>query len=353
MDKSQKKSGSPILVFFAAFAVIAIVTLVINRRSHVVTKLSLPFNNGIANLSTFENLLVAASKDNRLYIWDWTDLSKKPREYTIESEQSALITSSTVISVKRSNPDYVVVSELDDNHKSSKIPLPPDSDIGCLGVNTDRSRIFLLLTYTKNQNAGQVKCELLDVLPGSQQVQQVLTFNAEQGRPGAISVSDDGLYVVGVGDKNGSGWMFVADAKAGRFLWQKEMPEFKKVFKAVFSSNGDFIYARATDSTLLLIKTNSGDITDRLLPTKENKSTFRVQAAQTVVKSDDGNLAAATVFNRIYVWDINAKKVLFRTGSGHKAVSSIVFSGDSRFLATSDMRQGGKIVILKVPQVNK
>ena len=353
MDNSQKKTGSPILVFVAALVAILIITLISNRRSHVVTELSLPFNNGIANLSTFENLLVAVSNDNRLYIWDWTDLSRKPREYTVESEQSVLITSDSVLSVKRTNPDYVVVSKLDDNHKSSNIPLPPDSEAGCLGVNKDRSRIFLLLTYTKNQNTGQVKCELLEVLPGTRQVQQVLTFDTEQSRPAALSVSDDGRYVVGVGDKNSSGWMFTADAKEGRLLWQKEMPDFKKVFKAVFSSNGEVIYARATDSTLLVIKMSSGDITDRLLPTKENKSTFRVQAAQTVVKSDDGNLAAATVFNSIYVWDINAKKVIIRTGSGHKVISGIAFSGDSRFLATSDMRQGGKIIVLRMPRTNR
>ena len=70
MDKSQKKSGSPILVFLAAFIVIIIVTFVINRRDHVAVKLQLPLNNGISNLSTCGNLLAAVTNDDRQGLFD-------------------------------------------------------------------------------------------------------------------------------------------------------------------------------------------------------------------------------------------------------------------------------------------
>ncbi|MBN2019147.1 MAG: hypothetical protein JW749_02855 [Sedimentisphaerales bacterium] len=349
MDKPQKKTGSPILLFFAAFAVVIIVTIVTNRRSPVAAELQIPLNNGIAALSTCGNLLAAVSNDSRFYIWEWTDLSKSHQEFDVESDQSVLLALDKAISLKRIRPDYVTLSRLEDGKKQVKIPLPYESDVGCLGINSDRSRIFILLTDGNRQGGDQVKCELLEVLVDSEKIDRILTFNSEKSFPANISVSDDGRYIVVAGEKNNLGWVAVLDAKEDRLLWQKEMPEFEKIFRAVFSKDGEVIYARGTDSTLLVIKADSGEITDRLLPIKKNRNTFRVQATQTVAVSRDGNLVAATIFTGVYVWNTNTKKKLCEFGSSHKAISSITFSDDSRYLATSDMRQGGKIIILKLP----
>jgi WD40 repeat protein len=354
MDKSQKKTGSPILLFLAAFGVIAAVMLIINRRNPVVAQLQMPLNNGISNLSTYENLLAAFSRDNRLYIWHWEDLSKNYLEFTVESDQSALITPDRTISMERIRPDCVIVSRLDDSKQQVKMPLPFEFDLGWLGVNRDGSKIFILLVEGNHQGGSPVKYELFEVFPNSGEVNKILAFDSsEKSEPTNIYVCEDGRLIVIAGVKNNVGWMAVLDAKAGRLVWQKEMPEFKKIFKAVFSKDGDVIYARGTDSTLLIIKAASGEITDRLLPVKENKNTFRVQAVQTVAVSEDGRLVAATIFSDIFVWDTLTKKKLCQFGSGHKVISSITFSRDSRYIATSDMRQGGKIRILKLPRIGK
>jgi len=345
MDSSQKKNGNPVLFFLAVSIVIIIITLVANLRSNVATEILIPLNNGIVFLSTCENLLSAISNDNRIYIWEWTGLSKKPREFAVEDEQSVFLAHDGAVSLRRTRPAYIIVSQFD-RGKQIKIPLPLGSDLGYLGFNGDRSNIFLLLA----RGDKMIKYELLEVLVDSEKVRPVITFDSEQSRPGNISVSDDGRYIVVAGEKKKCGWMAVLDAKEGRLAWQKEMPDFKKIFRAVFSIDGKTIYARGTDSTLLVIETNSGEITDRLLPIEENKSTDKVQAAQTVAVSGDGKLAAATVYSTIFVWDTRTKKKLSEFASGHKVISSITFSDDSRFLATSDMRQGGKIRILKMPQ---
>jgi WD40 repeat protein len=99
-----------------------------------------------------------------------------------------------------------------------------------------------------------------------------------------------------------------------------------------------------------LIKTGSGELIDRLVPIEENKSTYSAQAIQTVTASNDGSLVAAIVFSNIYVWDTKTHNKLFTAESWHKVISSMAFSTDSRFLATSDMRQGGKIRILRMPR---
>jgi WD40 repeat protein len=350
VGKLEGKKRTPVVFFAVAFLAILVVMFVANRQSSLMNEIRFPLNNGIANLSTFDNLLTAVSNDNKIYVWEWADVSKKPREGAVESDQAALVTSDTVVSVKGANPDCVVMSGLDANKSHREIPLPPRSDMAYLGVNQDRSKIVLLLTRSNNDSSGRVKYDLLDVLIGAGQVQPIVTIDSEQSKAGHLSVSDDGNHIVVVGEKNSHGWMFTVDAKKRRMEWQKEIPDLRKLYKAVFSSDGATIYARGSDSTLLLIKTSSGEIIDRLLPIEENKSTYRVQPIQMVVASHDGSLVAATVFGNIYVWDCKTHEKFSIGASGHKVISSMVFSPDSRFLATSDMRQGGKIRILRMPR---
>ena len=162
-------------------------------------------------------------------------------------------------------------------------------------------------------------------------------------------MSDDGRYVVAAGEKNEHGWLFVVDTKEKKMLWQKELPDFRKLHKGVLSKDGEIIYIRGSDSMLTLVKTNSGDVVDRWLPTKENKDTYRAQQTQAVVASNDGGLVAAVVGGDIFTWDTKTHKKYDITGAGHKVLSSMVFSPDGKFIATSDMRQSGDIKIVRVP----
>jgi dipeptidyl aminopeptidase/acylaminoacyl peptidase len=349
MNKSQKQKSSPILVFVVALSIIFIVIIVSNRRSPVVAQLILPLNNGIANLSTCGTFLSAVTNDDKFYVWDWTNLSKKPREGIVESDQTALITPDAVVSVKRTNPDSVVISGLDANETRRKIYLPTDSGTAFLGVNQDRSRIVLLLVRNNNSDET-LNIDLLDVLTDAQHVQPIFTIDSESGNVGHLSVSNEGNRVVVVGEKNEQGWMLVADLKEKRVVWQKEMPDFKKIFRAAFSANGEIIYARGTDSTLLVLNSDSGEEIRRLLPVKENKSTYRIMPVQAVVVSHDGSIVAAAVVSTVYIWDTKTVKILGSLGGGQKILSSIAISPDSKLLATSNLRQGGKIIIQRIPR---
>jgi WD40 repeat protein len=349
MNRSQKQKSSPIIVFVIALAIITIAIIVSNRRSPVVAKLILPLNNGIANLSTCGNCLFAVTNDDKIYVWDWTNLSKKPREGIVESDQAALVTPDTVVSVKHTNPDSVVISGLDANETRRKIYLPSDSDTAFLSVNQDRSKIVLLLVRNNNRDET-LNIDLLDVLTDSLRVQPIFTIKSESGNIGHLAVSNDGNRVVVVGERKDQGWMFVADLKEKRLVWQKEMPDFKKIFRAAFSADGKIIYARGTDSTLLVLSADSGEEIRRLLPVKENKSTYRIMPVQAVEVSHDGSFVAAAVASTIYICDTKTVKIFGSLGSGQKILSSIAISPDSKLLATSNMRQGGKIIIQRIPR---
>jgi WD40 repeat protein len=97
------------------------------------------------------------------------------------------------------------------------------------------------------------------------------------------------------------------------------------------------------------IETASGNVLERLLPIEENKSTLKDQSAQMAAVSPNGQRLAASVFGTVFVWDNKTGKMVFNKAPGHKLISSMAFSPDSGYLATSDMRQGGIIRVWRMP----
>jgi WD40 repeat protein len=343
--QTQKKT-SPIFLI-VVFVAVMIVMFVARMRSHNVQTITVPFNNGIVSLLTYSNFLAAVSNDNKIYVWEWSDLSKKPREFAVESGETVFAAPDTILSVKRTNPDCLFASGLDANSENKKIPLSLKSNTASLCANRDSSKIILLLLRGTDEH---ITYEVLEVEFNIKKVRLITTIPAEHGTIEHSAVSDDGKYVVVAGEKKEQGWVLLVDTKENQIVWQKEFPDFKKVNKGVFSKDGDIIYLRGSDSTLTLLKTSSGEIIDRLLPTDENKSSYRNQHAQTVAISSDGDLVAATVFSNIYVWETKTRKKYDIGSTGQKVFSSMTFSPDAKFIVTADMRQGGDIKVVQLPR---
>jgi WD40 repeat protein len=347
VNKSQNKSTSPMVFIVGVFIAVMILMFIARFRSQNIQRINIPLNNGIVTLLTYNNLLAAISNDNKIYVWEWSSLSKKQREGTLESSEAVLAAPDTILSVKRARPDCLVVSGLDANSESKKIPLSLTSNAASLCATPDGNKIILLLERGEDP---RITYELFEVELNLKQVRPIAAIPAEQGRLEHLSVSNDGRYVAAAGEKKEHGWMFVADTKENKIVWQKEFPDFKQLHKGVFSNDGQTIYTRASDSMLTLVKTGTGEIIDRLLPTKENKSTYRNQHAQTVAISGDGGLVAATVFSEVYIWDTKTRKKYDIPGMGQKVLSSMVFSPDGRYIATADLRQGGVVKVARTPR---
>jgi WD40 repeat protein len=347
VDKSHRKNSSSVVFVVGVFVAVMIVMFIAKVRSRDVRKINIPLNNGIVSLLTYNNLLAAISNDNKIYVLQWSDLSKKPGAGVVESDAAVFVAPDTILSVKRTNPDCLVVSGFDANSENKKIPLSLTSNAASLCANQDGSKIILLL---ERGGGERVTYELFEVEFSTKQVRPITSVPAEQGRVEHFTVSNDGRYVVAAGEKKERGWLFVTDIKEKKMLWQKEIPDFRKLYKGVFSKDGEIIYLRGSDSMLTLVKTSSGEIMDRLLPTEKNESTYRTQPAQTVAISSDGDLVAATVFVNVYIWDTKTRKKYDIAGATQKVFSSMVFSPDAKFIATSDMRQGGDIKIVQTPR---
>ena len=344
MAGTDKKKKSPIVFFFAALLAIVVVMFIANRESVLVERVRFPFNNGVVKLSTDKNFLVAVCLDNKVYVWDWDNLPEKPQIGLAQSHQAVLMKSDMVVSLREQSPKALIVTDLKGDKKHKDIPIASYDGRAYLGVSRDRSAVALLVE-------GKTSYKISIVDPDEGKIEPVVTMAGEaaESRVGDLAVSDDGALVVLFGEKDGCGWLILVNLKQRRVVWEKQVPELRLFFDAVFSPDSEVVYARGSDSTLYKIETASGKILDRLLPLKKNKSTLTHSSTQTVAVSPDGQLVAAIVSSTFYVWDRNTGKKIFGKTPGHKIESGLAFSPDSRFLATSDLRQGGTINIWRLP----
>lgn len=351
MGNSNHKRRFPVLFFFGAFLAIVVVMFVARSKSALVDEIHFPFNNGIAKLSTYKNSLVAISRDNKIYVWDWKDLSKKARTGFVQSEQAALLEYDLVVSLRQQDPKTIVVTNVQGDKRHKEILIDSTDKRAFLGINHDSSTVAILLAKAKDDKTTQASYEFLLVDCDLGQVEPIvkLTEKIAVSRMMNLAVSDDGAFIVGFGEKNNHCWIVLVDVKQKQVVWEKEVPELRKLYHAIFSPAQKVIYARGSDSTLYKIEVASGKVLGRLLPIEENKNTLKSQHAQTVTISPDGHLVAATVFGAAYVWNCQTEEKIFGKVPNHKLVSSLAFSPDNRFLATSDLRQGGTIKIWRMP----
>ncbi len=346
MDKSKNKKKSPVILFFMFFGVILALMFIANLRSSLEEELRFPLNGGVAKLLTCDNLLVTVGSDNKIYIWDWNDLEADYIERQIESEQAVLAGADKVVSVKRENPRAIVVADLKDSKKRSTIPIFLPDKIAYLRANRSGKAIVLALAQS---NVKDPTCEIMTVEPRHRRVSPITSVTGFSELRD-LAVSDDGEKIVIVGAKNDLARMGLIDVRTKQLLWEKEWSDIALFFNVVFSPDEKAIYARGSDSTTYRFDPATGELLDKLLPIKENKNTLDIQTPQMTTVSSDGKLVAASVFGAVFIWDCRTGERILRVSPGHKLLRGIVFSPDSQFLATSDMRQSGTIKIWKMPE---
>jgi len=341
-----------ITIFLAAFAAVAVITFIANVKSVFVKELSFGFNNGVSQLSTWQNSLVAFSLDKTAYVWNWNDLSAEHINCPVESDQAGLLKSGLVISVLRQKPAAVVITDLATRQTSKEIPVYSTAKLAYLKVSHDQSTAAVVLEVTPASQNSSRTFEILTSQGDFDYMHAVAAFtgNTADCELRNLAVSDGGEFVALFGTKDNCGWVVLADTAQRKVVWEKRLQDFVLCFNAVFAPDKQKIYVRGSDSSVYEIDTASGEVLGRLLPVKDNKSTLMIQPVQTVTVSADGRLIAATVGGIVYVWDAGTKEKIFTKAAGHKLISGIAFSPDGRLLATSDLRQGGVVKIWHMPE---
>lgn len=341
-QKTKKKSG--VLFFFLCFLIIVIVMFIANRKSVLVKEIKLPFNNGIINLFTSGNFLVAASLDNKIYVCDWNNLSKEPQAGITKSPQALLIGSDSVVSLQK-NPKAVVATNLKENKKVKEIPLASNKTPRYLAANQQNNTLVVLLTETSEQQPVVTHYELLAVEFETSRVFTIAIDKLDAGKPQAMAVSNNGQFVAIVGKKNKLAWLALIELKQKQKLWEKTLPDSTPFLSVAFSPENEFIYAGDSSSTLYKLD-YSGKVINRLRPTTAKKQS--TAPVQNIAICSDGRFVAANFADHINIWECENGKNIFSRHPGHKITSGVAFSPDGRFLATSDARQGGTIRIWRL-----
>jgi WD40 repeat protein len=344
MERKRKKS--PIIFFAGVFIIVVIVTLVVNHKEGLTYEVRFPLNGGVSYLSSVADNLAAACHDAKVYVWNWNQLSAKPAVIEAQSDQAVLLKTNQVASVRSSNAREIVVEGLDSAKEHKNIPVAANGKLARLAVSPDGQTVVVMLADSGGSNQ---EIALVDCNAGL--VRSITKLAAASGdRIMGLAVSNGGGLVALAGEKSGQGYMALVGIEQNSVLWARQMPDLQKIRNAVFSKDDKVIYIRGTDSTVQVIDVRTGEVLKKLLPLKENTSTAGDQHVQTLAISDDGRLLAASIASTVYVWDVVREKVILVKSPGHKLVSGLAFSPDSKYLATSDSRQGGTIKIWRIPK---
>lgn len=348
IQKDKKKSH--VLFFLICLAAAFVITIIINQQSALVKEISIPLNNGIAKLSTNGNMLAAFSLDNKAYIFDWADLSKKYQTFDIKSDQTVLLKNGNVVTVPKYNSRSIFLIRAVGDTKD--ISINGEDKKAFLSSAQNRDEPVLTLAQSRAGEPNQTTLTFYLIDPNKDSAQMLFTtelqININQRL--SIALSEDGQLIGLCGGRNGRCWIALCDLKEKKVAWEKELPEPALFFNCVFSPDSKMIFARGSDRAVYKFETVSGRPEGSLIPTKENRSTLKDQNVQLTQISSDGKVIGSVVSGQVIVWNNQTGKKIFTKAPGHKLIGGIAFSPDSKFLATADMRQGGKIKIWKLPK---
>ncbi len=345
MAGTEEKKKSSVTLFFAAFVVIAIIMFIANHKSSLENEIHLPFNNGIINLTSFKNFLIAVSLDEKIYILDWNNLSKEPQTGSVKSIQTAMLKENFIISLQK-NPKSIVATNLKGDKKLKKIPLGTDKTPSLLGLNSSGNTIAVLLTKIQQpQEKNYYELRIVDF--DHEITKQIINESTDATKISALAISNNGELAAITGENNGLGWITVINITKKQKVWEKTLPDSGLLWSIAFSRDDKSIFAGGDDNTLYIIDKN-GAITAQLRPPGAKKKNNTPVTNITI--SPDGRLLAANFRHPFNVWKIANGKHVFSKHPDHKITSGVAFSPDSKYIATSDLRQGGTIKVWNLPQ---
>ena len=351
MGVSKSKKKSPVALFFAGFVLVVIIMLVANQRSALVDEMQLPFNQGIRELSTYKNSLMAVSSDYKIFVWDWDELSKKPRTGSVESQQAVLLEGDLIASLRLAGSEAIVLKDIkgDETHKEISIGSGSESK-AYLRANSSRDVLAVILADEEN-GATEPSFQFFTIDLDAGRALKVLDVTDQEGglQLTDFAVSDDGQFIVGAGSKGEHACMLLVDLRQKKVIWEKMLPDTENFTSVIFSRGTGTIYAGSDDS-LYKVQTDLGELLRRIQVTEKVETAHKPIPIQYIAVSPDGKLVAVTLFQRLYIFECTMGRCIFKKSSGHKLAGALVFAPDSRFVATCDLRQGGTIKIWKVPQ---
>jgi len=355
MVSSSKKKKSPAVLFLAALFAILVVMFVAHYRSMLEQEMQAP-TDGIERLYTAVGSLIAVSKTNEVWVWDWANLADKPLIRSVRASSVLWLPGDRLILASFDSLGTIVVSDFINGTDNKQLVFGDSWQCEHLGIDGGGRFVALALAEKHSQGRGpgnSTNFQLEMLSPGLDKLNSVLTIDKKDDPLilYELDVSDDGAFIAAVGQIKNFAWIGLVNVSEKRMVWEKEVEESTDFTDVAFSPNGQVIYAGGEGKYLYGFEASSGEITSRLLMDEEQlMASFNEQRVTCAEVSPDGSVVAAGVNlgNKVYFWDTRTGKRLGVMG-GCRGLNNLAFAPDSSTFVVAGRNYGGSLKVRRVP----
>lgn len=353
---ARNKKG--VLLFVVVVIAISLIMIVANYRSDVFDEL-IPPPGGLKRLFTSANQLVAVSRKDHIYIWDWNNLPAEPRKGIVKVQDVTVLDSGRLLWISPQRANTLVIGDLKDQKEYKRILL--DWGWWCRILRTSRNGKFVAVGLVdkmagkdKTDSYKRIRIGIFD--SELEEVKPVITISGigDDFALRNIAVSEDGAFVTVVGNNNGA-WIAVADVKKKTILWHKVIEGITRLDEVTFSSNGKIVYVAGYSKIVYGLEIPDGNILYRLDigPNVYGPIGGEVKNITTLTASPDSELVASAGYcSFLRVWEAESGKAVCKLNHGQRSnLSGMAFSQDSSQLATIGVQPTTKIKVWQVSKI--
>lgn len=347
MTNTNKKKRNPIVLFLLALVVIVVVMFIANYTSMLIQELRGP-KAGVEKLSTCGDQLIAISRYNDIYTWDWNDLSGWPQIGSVNAQKVVAMSSDRLVWVPAAENDVLVVSNLKGDKELKRLPLGVSGRCKWLEVSQNAEYAVTALAIDDGSDS---RIQLAAIDPDLTSISQVLTKTiGDKFTLNNIGVSNDGAFVTAVGGKD-AGWILVADARSKQILWEQAIDSSSELNNVIFSSNGQIVYASEPGRYIYAFEVATGKLVKQFEMDEYKTPPNNPQTISCIAVSSDGRLLAAATepASNVWIWDVKSGERILSLSNEGRTVSGISFSPDSSSLAIANLVRSA-INIWKIPE---
>ncbi|MBA7677436.1 hypothetical protein ES703_85693 [subsurface metagenome] len=336
MAEPNNKKKTPIALFLLVFVAVLIVMFIANYRSPLIQTLRGP-KDGVQKLSTYGEHITAISRSNKVYSWDWNDLSGQPQVRAVNAQKVVAMSAERLIGVLSGKNNVLVVSNLKGDRELKRLPLGVGKKCKQLEVSPNgKYAVAAVATDGGSDNDIELAVTDADLTSISQVV--IRTLERDEFPLHNIGVSNDGALVTAVGGKY-SGQILVANTQSKQVLWEQTIANSSQLNNVIFSPDGQMIFASEEGRYVYVFESATGKLIRRLAMDIYETPPNNPQTISCIAVSPDGRLltASSAPASRVWVWDVKSGAKIEVIGTGHFWTSGISFSPDSSLLAISDL----------------
>ncbi len=358
MAKSNNKKKFPVVFFLIALAAIGVVMFVANSKSLLKRELSPPAD-GVKKLYTVGDSLVAISPTKEIHIRDWNRIDNKPKTIYSKTNEVIWLPGDKLLGVSLKNTGVIVISNPEDGKEHERFTL--DYNWRCEHLCVSRNGRFIGLALVErteiNKDSGPYKrIGVATISTDTNKLSRITTI--EGGRDDLLlrdfAISDDGAFVVIVGQKNDLAWIAMIDTGQKQLSWQ-QTPEISSEFiDAVFSPDGEVVYTGGVGRSVYGFQSATGTVLNEWQMEDYKIPANKRRIVSCIAVSHDGRFLAAGTepAGEVYVWNTKDGNRLAKISDSRTALTALAFAPDSSSFVTAGIMAEKKIKIWKIPHLS-